>query len=220
MEAQPPSLPARKNSGLAIASLVLGILSLACCSIITGLPAVVCGHIARAKIKRDPGLSGSGLALAGLILGYLSVVFLPISTALVVPAVVEAVARGQMVQDLSNQREIHIAISQMAAEKAPGYPADAGIKSVKELKTHLIKGGYLTEERAEELNFERFLFGNVSAADPEETVLVRSKLDLYPIERQVYMQKNGDGRMLRTESEWMSATGLEPQRNPTYLEEN
>lgn len=66
--------PAPKQESLAITSLVL-----ACASIMfgpfTGLPAIICGHISRSRIKKNPELSGSGLALAGLILGYLFSVF-------------------------------------------------------------------------------------------------------------------------------------------------
>lgn len=63
----------KKTVGTAIASLVLGILGLMLgplCSI----PAVVCGHVAKSRIKRDAEHSGGdGLALAGLILGYIQI---------------------------------------------------------------------------------------------------------------------------------------------------
>jgi hypothetical protein len=65
-----PAQP-RGTNALAITSLVCGI-----CQIpfwfITGIPAIVCGHIARSQIRRT-GEDGDGLALAGLILGYLGV---------------------------------------------------------------------------------------------------------------------------------------------------
>lgn len=58
----------------AIWSLVLGILGFLCCYCFTGIPAVICGHVARGAIKREPQrLGGSGIALAGLILGYFSI---------------------------------------------------------------------------------------------------------------------------------------------------
>ncbi len=66
----------KKTVGTAIASLVLGILGMIfgpLCSI----PAVVCGHIAKSKIKRTgEQLDGGGLALAGLILGYIQIGFM------------------------------------------------------------------------------------------------------------------------------------------------
>ncbi len=59
-------------AGSAIASLVLGILSVVLCCI-TGVPAIICGHLARGKIRRSAGaFSGHGMATAGLILGYVT----------------------------------------------------------------------------------------------------------------------------------------------------
>ena len=64
----PPHAP--KTCGLAIASMVLGIFT---CGV-TGVVAVVLGHIALKSIKRSGGaLTGSGMAIAGLILGYLQI---------------------------------------------------------------------------------------------------------------------------------------------------
>lgn len=62
----------QKTSGLAIASLVCSLASAVTC--IGWLPGVICGHIARAKIRRDPALKGDGIALAGLVIGYLFLV--------------------------------------------------------------------------------------------------------------------------------------------------
>jgi peptidyl-prolyl cis-trans isomerase B (cyclophilin B) len=58
--------PPRPTSGLAIASLVCAILSLS-------IPAVICGHMARTRI-RETGESGDGMAIAGLVLGYLGII--------------------------------------------------------------------------------------------------------------------------------------------------
>jgi hypothetical protein len=38
------------------------------------LPGIICGHLAKARFRRDPSLKGQGLATAGLILGYLILV--------------------------------------------------------------------------------------------------------------------------------------------------
>lgn len=59
---------ATKVNGLAIASLVLGIVPLLG---IGSVVAVVFGHVALGQIKRSNGFeTGRGMALAGLILGY------------------------------------------------------------------------------------------------------------------------------------------------------
>ncbi len=58
-------------SGLAIASLAGGVLSLVL-GFLTGIPAVICGHLGRARIRKAGGeLRGNGMALAGLTMGYL-----------------------------------------------------------------------------------------------------------------------------------------------------
>jgi hypothetical protein len=68
----PPYAPLRpRNEGKAVASLVLGILSVACLGgILTGLPAIVLGSLARRDIDRSQGrLGGSGLAAGGIVSG-------------------------------------------------------------------------------------------------------------------------------------------------------
>jgi len=69
-----PSGPARRTDGLAIASLIIGILSLACfvvcLGIILGPTAAIMGFIARQRISSSGGTVGGGtMATIGLILG-------------------------------------------------------------------------------------------------------------------------------------------------------
>ncbi len=66
----PAAVPPPTN-GKAVGSLVCGVLTLMTAGL-TGLPAVVLGHAARAEMRRN-GEGGDGLALAGLVLGWLSV---------------------------------------------------------------------------------------------------------------------------------------------------
>jgi hypothetical protein len=60
----------RRTNGVAIASLVLGILG--CVPFLTGLLAILLGIIGIRK-SRDPLVGGKGLAIAGMILGMVSV---------------------------------------------------------------------------------------------------------------------------------------------------
>jgi hypothetical protein len=65
--------PARATNGLAIASLVLGLVGWLPCGIGSVL-AVVFGFVARDQIRRSQtGQGGSGIALAGIILGFVSI---------------------------------------------------------------------------------------------------------------------------------------------------
>ena len=71
----PVPQPVARTSPVAIWTLVLAILSFTCGWLFTAIPAVICGHIARSKIRKSCGaLRGKGIATAGLLLGYVAVV--------------------------------------------------------------------------------------------------------------------------------------------------
>jgi Domain of unknown function (DUF4190)/Toastrack DUF4097 len=75
-----------KPSGLAIAALVLGILSFMCLPILGAVLAIVFGLLARGDIKRSQGrLGGRGLAVAGIILGSVNLAILIILAAIFIP---------------------------------------------------------------------------------------------------------------------------------------
>ncbi len=73
-----------QTDGKAIASLILGILSPFCLFALTGIPAVILGHLSRSTIEKSRGrVQGGGMALAGLIMGYIGIAF----SLLVIPAI-------------------------------------------------------------------------------------------------------------------------------------
>ncbi len=62
------------TSGLAIASLICGIVALMTCMVFIGIPAVICGHMALTAMNDSPTpIAGRGMAIAGLVMGYLGV---------------------------------------------------------------------------------------------------------------------------------------------------
>ncbi len=63
--------PPPPTNGKAVGSMVCGVLTTMTAGL-TGIPAVILGHKARAEMRRT-GEGGEGFALAGLILGWLSV---------------------------------------------------------------------------------------------------------------------------------------------------
>jgi hypothetical protein len=85
----PMGYPVRPTNQLAIASLVC-----ACAQVffwfLTGIPAVILGHIARRQI-RQTGENGDGMALTGMILGYAGIVLGVIITVLVIIGITAAV---------------------------------------------------------------------------------------------------------------------------------
>lgn len=71
------------TSGLAIASLICGIVGLVLCMFFPGIPniaAVICGHMALSRIRNSPvPIEGRGMAIAGLITGYVGIGMIVIS---------------------------------------------------------------------------------------------------------------------------------------------
>lgn len=140
---EPPALPTSpvqpKTSGLAIWSLVLGILSLICFSIIAGIPAVICGHIALSRIKRSVGfLQGNGLAIGGLVTGYLSIALIPLIgmlAAIAIPNFVKARNVAMTNMCINNLRQIDGAKQIWALEnKRDGSQTPTGQELDKYLK--------------------------------------------------------------------------------------
>lgn len=215
----PPAL--RKTSGLAITSLVLGLLGLCCPIYLPSVAAVVCGHIARGKIKKSGGtLDGGGLALAGLILGYITIVIailLSISWMMFAPKLETYVGLGV---NIANAQKIHQAVEKMVADgaakgdKSLGWPADAGITTVTELKKRLVDNGYLTEDEAGDLQFENFQFGNLSESDPANTVFIRFRPEVFS-DATVFFRKDGQQQVIPATGE---ITIEDPPHNPPYLE--
>ncbi len=82
----PPALPAAKTSGMAIASLVLAILSPFTC-LITAIPAIVLGIVSLCKINKSAGqLKGQGLAIAGICIPAVSVPLIALLMGILMPA--------------------------------------------------------------------------------------------------------------------------------------
>ena len=66
--------PVRRDSTLAIISLVSGIAAWVLLPVVGAIAAVICGHLAKKEIRESNNqLSGDGMALAGLILGYVQI---------------------------------------------------------------------------------------------------------------------------------------------------
>ncbi|MHC4693068.1 MAG: DUF4190 domain-containing protein [Planctomycetota bacterium] len=89
--------PAR-TSGLAIASLVFSFIVPFGC-----IPAIVCGHIALRKIRKDATVKGYGLALAGLIIGYVGLCLL------IVPITLIFLLYGWRAKSYDTRKEIAMA---------------------------------------------------------------------------------------------------------------
>jgi hypothetical protein len=61
--------PAGQTSGLAVASLALGVLGLISCMPPVGVVGLILGIMALRKMQRNPEITGKGFGIAGLVLG-------------------------------------------------------------------------------------------------------------------------------------------------------
>ena len=121
-----PLPPGSKQSdGLAITSFVLGLVSvILCLGPLAGIPAVICGHIARRNL-RSSGVekSGSSLALPGLILGYVGIVaVLLVLPAMLLPALAKAKSKVSVIQCSNNMRQIGLAFQMWANDNNEKFP--------------------------------------------------------------------------------------------------
>ncbi len=215
----PPAL--QKTSGLAVTSLVLGLLGLCCPLYLPAIGAIVCGHIARGKITKSEGaLVGGGLALAGLLLGYIGIIFsilICVLGSMLAPKMETYMNLGV---NIAGAQKIHAAMEQMAADGTEkgdtslGWPADAGITTVTELRKRLVDNGYLTADESGEIEFENFLFGNLSASDPDSMVFIRLRPEVFP-DAMVFFRKDGQQQVIPATGE---ITIEDPPREPPYLE--
>lgn len=133
-ELSPPAvtpLPGRspagrpKTSGMAITSLVLGILGLFSCGV-TALVGLVLGIVALVKIRNSQGrLSGNGLAIAGIIVSGIFLVMLPIFAAMLLPALAKAKERAQTITCANNVKQLGLAVRMHATDNNDKLPSAA-----------------------------------------------------------------------------------------------
>jgi len=112
----------------AVASLVLGILSFMCFSVVTGIPAIICGHLARARIRQSRGASGgNAMAVIGLILGYLSLIGILFIVGAFYPIFSSARGKSLEYTCMNNLKQIGVACQMYAADFDGNFPVDLNI---------------------------------------------------------------------------------------------
>ncbi|MEJ6572994.1 MAG: DUF4190 domain-containing protein [Akkermansiaceae bacterium] len=120
--AGPPQIAPTPGStaGLAVASIICGIASLVTL-LLTGIPAIVCGHMALKKIKRSNGaIGGSGMAITGLVLGYVSIALtlvVALLAALAMPVILKQQKKAQLVQSSSHSRQLFYSLIEYDQDK-------------------------------------------------------------------------------------------------------
>ena len=114
-----------KASGLAIASLVCGLLGFVTAGL-SGIAAVITGHMAISAINKSGGaLAGRGMSIAGLITGYLTILILPIAilAGLAMPVIMKNKMAAERAECLSNVRQIGLVLHAFDEEYGT-FPTD------------------------------------------------------------------------------------------------
>lgn len=119
--APPPPLPSTNAptaqfSGLAIASLIFGVLGFVTFGL-TALVGLVLGIVGMVKISSSRGtLKGHGLALAGTIVSGFFLLLLPIFAAMLLPALARAKGRAQSIVCMNNMKQLALGEMMYASE--------------------------------------------------------------------------------------------------------
>jgi hypothetical protein len=98
------------RNGLAVASLVLGIISIPTLGVlgVGAITAIVLGSIALNRIKKEPAIhSGKGMAIAGIITGVASLLLIAVSGAITVPLMIHGLQTGRESAAIQTLRTIH-----------------------------------------------------------------------------------------------------------------
>jgi prepilin-type processing-associated H-X9-DG protein len=114
-----------KTSGLAIASLVLGILGMFTCGI-SSVVGLILGIVAMGRVKKSNGaLEGHGLALAGTIVSGVFIFMLPLTGAMMLPALETAKQRALTIQCVNNMKQLALAVRIYSGDNNDHFPPAA-----------------------------------------------------------------------------------------------
>ncbi len=125
----PATTSAAAWSGLAIASFVTGV----CC---VHLAAIICGHLALGRMKREPQLKGRWMAVVGLVLGYLSLTLSMAAAGLILLGAIKASEQAAQVPPGNIPF-----VNRPGTNTVPDRPADVDLRGTnRAVSTSSVKG--------------------------------------------------------------------------------
>jgi prepilin-type processing-associated H-X9-DG protein len=117
--------PIPKTSGMAIASLVLGVLGVFTWGA-TALVGLILGIIALIKIRQSKGaLSGGGIALAGTIVSGIFGLLVPICAVMMLPALAKAKEKAITITCVNNLKELSMSVVMYSSDDKDQFPPAA-----------------------------------------------------------------------------------------------
>lgn len=167
-----PIVPADPASGLATTSLVLGILSLFGLSCLTGIPAVICGHMARAR-QKQAGYPSGGLAIAGLITGYVGTVliaFIALLASIAIPVYGQAQERAKLTRSMANAKRIVAACQMYQTDNGGEFPQNLEVLSRYDMAVDI-----LVDPLDPQIGKEAYWYSKPERTAPGNTVVVASR---------------------------------------------
>jgi prepilin-type processing-associated H-X9-DG protein len=112
-----------KQSGLAVASMVLGIVGFLTCGL-TSLFGLITGIVSLVKIRNSKGqIEGSGFAIAGICTSGIALLMLPIMAGMALPAFAKAKNKAQSIRCINNVKQLSLAVRIYANDNNERYPA-------------------------------------------------------------------------------------------------
>jgi competence protein ComGC len=133
----PPPMPSQPaHSGLATASMICGFLVLPTC-FATMLPAVIMGHMAMSRARREGG--NAGRAKLGLIFGYGSLAIIPVIATLAgltAPLIIRARQKAEQTECMSHVKQIGVALEAYRMDHG-SYPPDLKLLETEGITTNI-----------------------------------------------------------------------------------